>query len=271
GAAARLAVRVFAAGTGHHDGSWLARVNWLSTFGEGFDALGIALAAARLRAEHRVRAAVALGGIFVLTIVVAWSALRGSGDGATTWQVLSSRALGDLVQSPAASGPLGTRFAIETLAVLLSGAVVLWPGRISAGMVSVGLALLARPSVDVPAAALALAVGALGAPPRRPPVIGTSRAFTRPAPGPQPRTLGADHGSRGGRSAPAFRQSGWPLSRFPLSRSPDADTRSARRSSAATGCSCGRARDAMAPTPAVRIPPDSPRRPAISRTPSCRR
>ena len=191
GAAARLAVRVFAAGTGHHDVSWIARVSWLSTFGEGFDALGIALAAARLRAEHRVRAAAALVGIFVLTLFVAWSALRGSGEGATTWQVLASRGVGDLVQSPAMTGPLGTRFAIETLAVLLSGAIVLWPGRISAGMISIGLALLARPSVDVPAAALALAVGALVAPLGRAPVIDTS-AFTREGDGAEPRTLGAD-------------------------------------------------------------------------------
>lgn len=191
GAAARLAVRVFAAGTSHQDPSWAARLTWLGTVGEGFDAVGIALAAARLRAEHRNRAAVALLGVVGLSLVIAWSALRGSGDGASTWQVLASRALGDLTQSPATTSSLPTRFGLETLALLLSAAVVFWPGRISAGMMSVGLALLARPSVDVPSAALMLAVGALVAPLGRAPVIDTSRAFARTTP-PEQRTLGAD-------------------------------------------------------------------------------
>jgi hypothetical protein len=192
GAAARLAVRVFAAGTGHHDASWATRVTWLAAAGEGFDALGIALAAARLRAEHRMKASGALAGVVVLALLVAWNALRGSGDGASTWQVLASRALGDLAQAAAATGPLGTRFAVETLAILLAGAIVLWPGRISAGMISVGLALLARPSVDVPAAALVLAVGALVAPLGRAPVIDTSRAFSRSDEPGEPRTVEAD-------------------------------------------------------------------------------
>jgi hypothetical protein len=171
GAATRLAVRVLTMGASHHDASWVTRVAWLSALGAAFDAFGLALAAARLRAEQRGRAAATLVGVLVLTLWLAWSALRGSNDGASTWQVLASRGIGELAQVPVVFGTTSSRYALETLAVLFSGAVVLWPGRISAGMISAALAILARPGVDVPAAALVLAVGALVAPLSRAPII----------------------------------------------------------------------------------------------------
>jgi hypothetical protein len=163
-------------GPSHHDAAWVGRVAWLAAIGATFDAFGLALAAARLRAEQRLRAAVALVGVLVLTLWISWSAVKGSVDGASTWQVLASRGIAELAQAPVAFGSTSGRYALETLALLFSGAVVLWPGRISAGMVSAALAILARPGVDVPAAALVLAVGALVAPLSRAQVVESSPA-----------------------------------------------------------------------------------------------
>ncbi len=173
GAATRLAVRVLTMGSAHHEAAWVTRVSWLAFTASVFDALAIALAAARLRAEQRGRAAVALVGVFLGSLWVAWSAMRGSFDGATTLQVLCSRAVSELSQSPVAFGTVASRYALETIAVLFGFVVVFWPGSMSAGMMSAALALLARPGVDVPAAALLLATSALVAPLSRAPVLET--------------------------------------------------------------------------------------------------
>ncbi|HVW30854.1 MAG TPA: hypothetical protein VHC69_36100 [Polyangiaceae bacterium] len=170
GAAIRLAVRVLTMGSGHHEAAWVTRVSWLAFGASAFDALSIALAAARLRAEHKGRAAVALVGVFVASLWVAWSAMRGAYDEATTWQIVCSRAVSELSQSPVAFGTVASRYALETIAVLFGFVVVFWPGPISAGMMSAALALLSRPGVDVPAAALVLATSALIAPLSRAPV-----------------------------------------------------------------------------------------------------
>jgi hypothetical protein len=186
GAATRLAVRVLTMGATHHDAAWVSRVAWLSALGAVFDTLGLALAAARFRAEQRTRGMVALVGVLALTLWVAWSALRGSMDGASTWQVLASRGIGELSQAAVPFGSASSRYTLMTLAVFFSGAVVLWPGRISAGMMSVALAILARPGVDVPAAALVLSLGALIAPLSRASFVEQSPASpSRATPGEQ--------------------------------------------------------------------------------------
>jgi hypothetical protein len=193
GAATRLAVRVLTMGSVHHEAAWISRVAWLAFIASVFDALAIALAAARLRAEHRGRAAVALAGVFLGSLWVAWSAMRGSFDGATTVQVLCSRAVSELSQSPVAFGTVASRYALETIAVLFGFVVVFWPGPMSAGMMSAALALLARPGVDVPAAALLLATSALVAPLSRAPVIEAAPAApSRPTGRAEQTPAGAD-------------------------------------------------------------------------------
>jgi hypothetical protein len=188
--ATRLAVRVLTMGATHHDASWVNRVAVLATIGEVFDALAVALAAARFRAEQKNRAAVVLLVGLGATLWIAWSAMKGSFDGATTWQVIASRLLAELAQSPITFGTLPSRYALEALAVLLSGVVIFWPARISAGMIGAALAILARPGVDVPAAALVLAVSALLSPLGRTPSIQSSILPGPPAP--ERRPAGAD-------------------------------------------------------------------------------
>jgi hypothetical protein len=192
-AATRLAVRVLTMGSTHHEAAWITRVSWLAFAAGAFDALAIALAAARLRAEHKGRAAVALVAVFLGSLWVAWNAIRGSFDGATTLQVLFARAVSELSQSPVAFGTVASRYALETIAVLFGFVVVFWPGPISAGMMSAALALLARPGVDVPAAALVLATSALVAPLSRAPVVEAAPAAPPTRPGRTEQTpAGAD-------------------------------------------------------------------------------
>jgi hypothetical protein len=192
GAATRLAVRVLTMGSAHHEAAWVTRVSWLAIAASAFDALAIALAAARLRAEHKGRAAIALAGVFLGSLWVAWNAMRGSFDGASTLQVLLSRGVSELSQSPVAFGTVASRYALETIAVLFGFVVVFWPGPMSAGMMSAGLALLARPGVDVPAAALVLATSALIAPLSRAPIAESAPAAP-PRPGRTEQTpAGAD-------------------------------------------------------------------------------
>jgi hypothetical protein len=187
GVAMRLGTRIWSLGLAHRDAGFAARLAWLASAGHAFDAFGVALAAARLRAEQKARAGVVLLVVLAATCAIAWGALRGSFDGAPMWQVLASRAAGELSASPVAFSTAASRYAVEVLAVLLAGSVALWPGRISAGMTSAALALLARPGVDVPVSALVLAIAALSA--------------TRGAPlEPGPRT--ADEGQRGGAPPP---------------------------------------------------------------------
>jgi hypothetical protein len=163
-AASRFGTRVLVTGTGAIDATWAGRAAWLASAGHAFDAFAVAMTAARLRAEQRSKGAFVLVACFLSSFVVAWGALRGSLEGARTWQVVLSRALGEMTASPVMFSTLQSRYAIEALALFLSLAIVVWPRRISAGLVTAALALLCRPGVDVPAAALVLAVSALSAP-----------------------------------------------------------------------------------------------------------
>jgi hypothetical protein len=159
--ASRLAVRGFGSGPGE---GFFSRGTWGLAIGSAFDVMALALAATRLLAERRKHGRLVLGFVLLLAGVAAWGALRGSLEGARTWQVIAARALSDLGASPSMAPPGGGVFALDALTVLLAGAIAVWPGRLSAGIVAIGLALLSRPGVDVPASALLLALGALAAP-----------------------------------------------------------------------------------------------------------
>jgi hypothetical protein len=136
GAASRLGVRVMDLPSYPGGGRWPAV--WLATAGHLFDALALAT-------------------------VVAWGATRGSFDDARFWQVLASRSIGDLA---AGRGPVGpsSNHAVDAFALLFSGMVAVFPARLSLGMASAALCVMARPGVDVPASALLLALGALASP-----------------------------------------------------------------------------------------------------------
>ncbi len=158
GAAARLGVRVMdlTAYPGRSPAVWLA------TAGQLFDALGVSLAAVRFVAERRSAAGAIVLVALALATIVAWGAGRGSYDDARFWQVIASRSIGDLAGSRG-PGP-GGNHAIDAFALLFSGMVAVFPARLSLGMASAALCVMARTGVDVPASALVLALGALASP-----------------------------------------------------------------------------------------------------------
>ena len=164
GASGRLSTRLLLLGVTPNDTVWAGRAVFLATAGHAFDAFGVALAAARFRSEQRAKGALALAAALIATFVVAWGALHGSADGASTWQVLAARVADVLTAAPIAFSTKASRTSVEILSLLLSGTAIFWPARISAGMISIALALCARAGADVPASALALALGALAAP-----------------------------------------------------------------------------------------------------------
>lgn len=159
-----FAARLVASHPASHDPVSTTRIGWYMSLGFGLDAIAVALAATRFVAERRNVALAAVLTAMLLAGCVTWGAVHGSLDGATVWQVISSRSLAELNASPLSTVTPGSRGALGAFSVLLAGVVVLWPGRISWGALSAGLAILARPSVDVPATALVLALAALSAP-----------------------------------------------------------------------------------------------------------
>jgi hypothetical protein len=143
---------------------WFSRVTWALAIGRAFELLALSLAATRLLAEQRRHGRTVLAAVLVVSGFVAWGAMKGSLEGAKTWQVIAARALSDLAASPSMAPSSGGMLALDALTVLLAGTIAAWPGRLSAGIVAVGLSLLSRPGVDVPVSALLLALGALAAP-----------------------------------------------------------------------------------------------------------
>lgn len=159
GAAARLGARTLELGMPGAEASWASRIGWLAAAGRVLDTLAVSLAAVRFVAERRrVALGVTLAALGAAA-VLAWGGIRGSFDGASLWQVLASRALGDL--SGTAAGGLRQGYAVDAFALLFGGIVACFPGQLSLGLLSATFAILARQSVDVPACALVLAQGAL--------------------------------------------------------------------------------------------------------------
>jgi hypothetical protein len=162
--AVHLLSRLLALGLGQHQMFGPSRAPLLLAFARAADAIAMALLAVRLSAERGTAARIAVIGALVVATGIAWGALRGSLDGAALWQVIASRSLYELAGGAASLGATATRYGIESFAVLLGGTVIFWPGRLSTGAVSAALAVLARPSVDVPECALILTLAALSAP-----------------------------------------------------------------------------------------------------------
>jgi hypothetical protein len=159
-----LLSRVLALGLGQHQTFGSSRAPLLLAFARAADAVAMALLAVRLSAERGTVARIAVLVALAVASAVTWGALRGSLDGAALWQVVASRSLYELAGGSASLGGAAARYGIESFAVLLGGTVIFWPGRLSMGALSAALAVLARPSVDVPECALILTLAALSAP-----------------------------------------------------------------------------------------------------------
>jgi hypothetical protein len=108
---------------------------------------------------------IARGALFV-SFVVAWGAVRGAHEGAPLWELVASRAVDRLLSpsTPAALVWHSPRVFLETTAPLLGAAVLVARGQMPAVTGALALALVARPSTDIPLSAMALVLAALSAP-----------------------------------------------------------------------------------------------------------
>jgi hypothetical protein len=130
-----------------------------------FDALAVLTAFAWL-ATRSEKATVwsARAAVFV-ACTLAWGVAKGgSRENAPLWQLVAYRAIDPLLAHPAAYVWTPLRYALETSAPFLALAAVCARRQIPAVTGAIALALLARPTTDVPLSALALALAALAAP-----------------------------------------------------------------------------------------------------------
>lgn len=133
----------------------------VSTLSFALDVASIALVAVWLGAHRRSRAIV-VGGVLVgLSALVAWGAVRGSGESAALWQVLASRSLAGMTRHPAPMVLAPLRYSVELLALLVAAVALVLPGRNAPVQALFALALLARTSTDIPLCALCLLIAAL--------------------------------------------------------------------------------------------------------------
>jgi hypothetical protein len=97
--------------------------------------------------------------------VLAWGAARGGPhDGSPLWQTVTYRAVERVLAPPPPYVWIPYRYVLETCAPLLGLLAVLARGQMPAVMGAMALALIARPTTDVPLSALALTLAALSTP-----------------------------------------------------------------------------------------------------------
>jgi hypothetical protein len=97
--------------------------------------------------------------------VLAWGAARGGPqEGSPLWQIVTYRAVERLLAPPPPYVWVPYRYVLETCAPLLGLVAVLARGQMPAVIGAMGLALVARPTTDVPLSALALTLAALTTP-----------------------------------------------------------------------------------------------------------
>ncbi|HMJ54124.1 MAG TPA: hypothetical protein VK540_18715 [Polyangiaceae bacterium] len=97
--------------------------------------------------------------------VLAWGAARGGPhDGSPLWQIVTYRAVERILAPPPPYVWIPYRYVLETCAPLLGVIAVFARGQMPAVIGALTLALIARPTTDVPLSALALTLAALSTP-----------------------------------------------------------------------------------------------------------
>ncbi len=97
--------------------------------------------------------------------VLAWGAARGGPhNGSPLWQIVTYRAVERLLAPPPPYVWVPYRYVLETCAPLLGIVAVFARGQMPAVIGALALALIARPTTDVPLSALALTLAALSTP-----------------------------------------------------------------------------------------------------------
>ena len=161
-----LAASVLAWFAGEHARQSLATFARLVATGSVvFDTLAVFTAFAWLATRPEKATVWAARAAIFVACTLAWGVARGgSHEGAPLWQLVAFRAVDPLLAHPAAYVWTPFRYALETCAPFLALAAVTARRQIPAVAGAFALALLARPTTDVPLSALALALAALSAP-----------------------------------------------------------------------------------------------------------
>jgi hypothetical protein len=123
----------------------------------------ILVIAARIGSERPRRRALVAASMAILAGVASWGALRGSLPDVPTWQVLCSRALGELARSPAPYLTTSVVYFVEVFSQLVAFAALLQPVRPRWLGPIACLLLITRAAADIPGLALLLVVAAFSA------------------------------------------------------------------------------------------------------------
>jgi len=133
----------------------------IATFGFVLDIATMAIAALWLASRRWLRLAVTLSVLLTIAALFAWNAARSTTYDQALWQVLLARTLDELVRHPAPLVPLFVRHAVEVLALMTAGALLLARPRALPLQTALALTLMSRASTDIPLFALLLLVAAL--------------------------------------------------------------------------------------------------------------
>ncbi len=133
----------------------------VSTLSFVLDVASIALVAVWLGSRSRSKASVVGIALVIVSVVIAWGAVRGSNESAPLWQVLASRSLLGMTRHPTPLVVASLRYSVEVLALLTAAVAIVIPRRNPPVQALMALALLARTSTDIPLCALCLLIAAL--------------------------------------------------------------------------------------------------------------
>jgi hypothetical protein len=133
----------------------------LATLALGFDAIALGTALAWLGTRSRSTLSPGTALVTMAAFGLTWVALRGGREPADVWQVVVHRAVQRLLGAPQPLVAPPFRYALEIAAPLLAVAALMARRQIPAVTAALALALVARPTTDIPLSALALTLAAL--------------------------------------------------------------------------------------------------------------
>src|SRR5262249_50469221 len=152
-------------GAAHGLGRWTIAARALSGASVVFDVVAFLTALVWLTSRKKPETPWIARAALVIGCVVAYGAMRGAREGAPLWELVANRALDRLVAgAPAVLVWPTARALLEICSPFLAAAALAARGQMPAIIGSFALALIARPSTDVPLSALALTLAALSAP-----------------------------------------------------------------------------------------------------------
>lgn len=133
----------------------------IATAGTGLDAAALVIALAWIGTRSGTLVSWHTTAALALALAAYWGARRGEFEAAKLWQVVAHQAVERLVAPPASFVLPALRAFFELAALALAGAALLLRKQVPSITGALALALVARPTTDVPLSAAALTLAAL--------------------------------------------------------------------------------------------------------------